>query len=112
MSCECNIGDLVYEVTIESDSNTTQDAFGEVSPVSWGTITDGVVWARAEWGFGDEKQKEDLVNSVEKIAFTIHYRSDITELMRISFDGKIYNIRSIERLDFKRWLLIRTERHG
>ena len=108
----CEIGMLTEEITIQTDSNSTQDEYGEVSPASWGTHA--TVWARPEWsstGSG-EKLTDDLVNSKTRVDFTIHYLSTVTEVMRVSFESEIYNIRSIQREGFKEWTVLRCEKFG
>ena len=105
MACStvCTIGELNERITIQEDTNSTQDAFGAVEPSSWSAITDGTVCARVEYKGGSEKYEKAQHVASTTVNFTIRYRSDITAKMRVSYDSEIYDIEVINVLERKRW---------
>jgi SPP1 family predicted phage head-tail adaptor len=61
------------------------------------------VWAEVEEKSGTEEFKSDQLKDVLISNFTIRYRSDINAKMRISYDGRKYNIQSIVDIGRKRF---------
>ncbi len=104
-----NAGKLDRRITFQSHIKTT-DAYGE-QVESWSdTLT---VWAFVEQDFTnstDEETQADKITAIGVTAFSIRYRSGITEQMRINFEGTIYNILAIAEIPRRVGIKIRAER--
>ncbi len=77
----------------------------------WGTITtDGQVWAAKKEIAGSEVTIAGQTLQAEMVTeWRIHHRTDITNLMRISFGGNLYDITSIAEIGRGEGLLITTK---
>lgn len=86
-------GDLNKRIVIESLTQT-KDVYGGMVD-SWATFA--TVWARVNNLSGNEKRATLLGGQVAeaRTEFTIRYRAGILPTMRISYDGKKYNIRHV-----------------
>lgn len=96
-------------ITIETPAETSNE-FGELES-TWSTQAQ--VWAKKEDNPAGKSSKEDF-SAARETAFlgtvwTIRYRSDITEKMRISHDSKTYDIISISEVGRNVYLEIKTE---
>jgi len=106
MSCStvCTIGELNDRITIQENTNSTPNDFGEVTN-TWTDITDGTVCAKVEYkGTGsneDYKESQEVASTV--VVFTIRYKSEVTAKMRISYESAFWDIESIAVQDNKRW---------
>ncbi len=92
-------------ITIQTPSEASNE-FGELE-TTWSTQAQ--VWAKKE----DRTGKEDF-SAARETAFlgtvwTIRYRTDLTEKMRISHDSKTYDIISISEVGRNVYLEIKTE---
>ena len=87
---------LRQRVTIQAPVDAA-DAAGGVNR-SW--VMHARIWAEVvPLGSGAKEAVLDgRVNASSRTRFTIRYRDDITEAMRIAYDGENYNIRSITDL--------------
>lgn len=86
-------GELDQRISFLTDTEQS-DGMGGVTLTP---STVATVWAKVKTGSGTEKTGYDRVNAVFTCTFITHYRSDITEKMRISWGGNEYNIRSMPK---------------
>lgn len=94
---------LRHNIALQSRANTA-DGSGGYTTV-WTTYA--TVGARLENVSGSERLHSQRLDAETTVKATIRYRSDITESDRVSFDGKVYQIRHIDNLEFRnRWLRI------
>src|SRR4051812_7598053 len=61
----------------------------------------GTMWARAEFLYGRELEAMQKINSEISTRFTVNYRADITEKMRITWRSTSWNIHSIRPTEDK-----------
>ena len=100
-----NIGKLDRYITLQSVS-TSVDAYGQ--PVeSFSTLAS--VWAKIEYKSEVEKFENEQLRAVSSIDFTIRYRTDITEQMRISYDSNTYQITGIAEIGRGEGLNLKTK---
>lgn len=100
-----NAGRFDRLITIESNTATRDNIGGKVD--SWATFAQ--VWAAYKPVTGIENVNADRIEAKAMVNFIIRYRSDITNAMRINYDGQIYNIKSITELTRRAYLTIETE---
>jgi len=100
------IGDLDRRITIQQSTTTTND-YGEKVD-GWATYRK--VWAMLSFVRGDEQFEAEQKTAVRVVKFFVRYDSSITEKMRISWDSKIYDIRSIEQVSREKYLVLKCER--
>jgi SPP1 family predicted phage head-tail adaptor len=86
-------GDLDQEITFIQPSVSVGDANSDYIS-GWNTVSP-TDWARKVDRPGNEVVINDRPTYVQKTTWTIRYRSDITERMRIVHEGKVYEIISI-----------------
>ena len=92
-------------IEIESASLAT-DTFGE--PVqTWSTFTS--VWAEKLTPKSYERYTGQQQVGLKNTAWKIHYRTDVTNLMRISFESVTYRIVGVDDIGFHEFLLLTTE---
>lgn len=88
------VGRLDRRITIEQPT-ASQDAYGE--PVeSWGALA--TVWAQVQPLRGEERFEAQQVGAERTVRFRIRYRSDVTEQMRVVYDGDVYDITAVLEL--------------
>ena len=87
-------GNLDIKIIIQSATDA-RDAYGAVIP-TWDTFA--TVWARKKDIRGDEYFAAQQMNARVDAVFTIRYLSGLLETMRIAYDGKLWDIRSIGNL--------------
>ena len=85
-------GELDRYITIQTASATGVNVYGE-STSGWSTLDQ--VWAKIDWKGGSEGEDNSQIANVERVEFTIRYRSDISPKMRISYDSDVFDIESI-----------------
>lgn len=96
-----NAGHLDRKITILTP-NGSANAFGEV-PVSFVTLAE--VWAKVDYrNTGQEDEQAQRETAVDKVTFTIRYRTDVNTGQRISYNGKTYNIRSVSEVGRRSFL--------
>lgn len=102
------IGVMRERLAIQTNTPSV-DAEGQ--PVaSWATTV--TVWGRAEFLSGRELEAMQKINSQIVTRFTVRYRADITELMRVSWRSKNWNINAVmpdEGKDFIALLVSKVE---
>lgn len=81
----------------------TQTATGEPSR-SWSSFL--TCWAQVEESSGGETITADTPTVTHELLFTVRYRSTITELLRILYNGKNYQITHIEEIERRNYLKI------
>jgi len=82
------IGKLDRRITIESRTQT-QGAYGELVN-AWTTLA--TPWANVYSGGGREFVAAKQVNAEISIQFQIRWRGDVTDTMRVLWDGKYFDI--------------------
>jgi SPP1 family predicted phage head-tail adaptor len=86
-----NPGTLDQRVVIQSETRTADDYGGAAT--TWGTFA--TVWAGVRPTSGRERAEMGLVEAPALYRFTLRRRDDITEAMRLSWNGQTWNIRFI-----------------
>lgn len=82
---------LRHRIIIQEKS-TTPDSLGQPA-TSWTDVA--TVWAAVEPLRGREFWAADQINSEVTTRIRIRWRSGITAAMRVSFDSRFYNIKTI-----------------
>lgn len=85
------IGQLDRRITLQTSTEARSD-FGEALP-TWSTFV--TCWAAVRHGSGNERMVANKNTVIGDAIFTIRYRDNITEKMRISWDGMIWDIQHI-----------------
>lgn len=96
-----NPGDLRHRVTLQKYVETT-DEDGFITQ-TWQNIA--TVWASVENLYGREYWEAAAIQKENTVKFTIRYRADIDQTMRIVFGGKIYNIVSVDNIKYRNKLI-------
>ena len=96
------IGTLDQKITIQEFS-PVRTLSGEALKI-WSNRQ--IVWAKVEYSKGATNFEDAEKVAVQKVDFTIRYTQGLTELMRIYFDSKYYDIISISGTERKRYLKI------
>jgi SPP1 family predicted phage head-tail adaptor len=86
-----NPGTLDQRIVIASETRTADDYGG--AAVTWTTLA--TVWAEVRPMTGRERSDAAAIEAPASYRFTIRRRSDVTEAMRITWNGGTYNIRFI-----------------
>lgn len=86
------IGPLRHRITIQAKTQGVDEYGGPIAE-SWADYAE--VWASLYSKDGIEVFESQQVQSERKEIITIRYRNDITEEMRVMYEGKIYNIISV-----------------
>jgi len=96
-------GQLKYRIILQTYSAATNANTGQ-SVRTWSDAE--TIWADVEWRTGNESEKNDIITQTQKTDFIIRYRTAVNANdYRIKFDGKIYDIESVEQFDeFRTWM--------
>ena len=90
---------LKHRITIE-EPDTSADGAGGLT-TSWSDVD--TVWARLESVHSRSVNIERLVSEQltprQMVICTIRYRADVTTDMRVSYDSRVFNIRSVTNID-------------
>ena len=86
-----NPGTLDQRVTIEQETRTA-DAYGGAA-ITWTTMV--TVWAGVKPLTGRERADMAAIEAPASYRFTLRRRADVTEAMRLGWNGQTYNIRFI-----------------
>lgn len=86
-----NPGGLDQQIAIQQESRTA-DAYGG-AVLAWTTLA--TVWAAVRPLAGRERAELAAVEAPASYRFTIRRRGDITDTMRIAWNGQTFNIRFI-----------------
>lgn len=101
-------GTLDRRIVIEK--NTPIRSASGAEKESWATFA--TVWAGARHVAGGETFRGIGIVASAEIAFTVRWRTDITEEMRIQFDGDDYDIHRISEIGRREGLVIQASRRG
>jgi SPP1 family predicted phage head-tail adaptor len=98
---------LNRKIEIQSLVVTSTDTGGFTE--SWVTLTNA--WAKIKNSSGTELIHADQLGAVAFSDFTIRYRSDLTESMRIIYRGTEFQVRHINNIEESdKFLIIKAER--
>lgn len=95
-------GELDRLITIEQVTESRDAVGGTV--LTWSTLAQ--VRAKVKPIAGREYYSADRINAQIDALFTIYFRSDVTEKMRISYDSKYWDIQRITEIGRRRGLEI------
>lgn len=87
-----SIGKFDRRITFQSEV-VTVNSFNEDSTSSWVDLV--TTWAQLMPTTGTETYIADQLTVTNTVSFMIRYRTDINEMMRVVFEGKVYKIVSI-----------------
>ena len=86
-------GELDQRITFITDTSVSDGQGGQVlTPVNVAEV-----FAKVKPDNGKEFKESDRVDATANYTFITHYRDDITESMRILWEGNEYNIRYIPK---------------
>ncbi|NNG67340.1 phage head closure protein [Caldanaerobacter subterraneus] len=92
-----NPGLLRNRITLQKKVDLTDpDGF---TTQQWQDIA--TVWAAAENLHGREYWEAAAIQAENTVKFTIRYRPDVDQTMRILFKGKVYNILSVDNIKYR-----------
>ena len=91
------IGELKHRITLKVFSSTFSENGFEMQ--TWENYK--TVWAAISNLHGREYFAAAAVQAEKTVKFTIRYISGVDETMRILFNGKAYNITSIDNIKYK-----------
>lgn len=86
-------GQRKNRITIESKQVTRNELGEEV--VAWAPLANGTVWAKAKPIRGAEFFAAAQLQAEQIVTFTINFRPDVAETMRIIWNGDHYDITSV-----------------
>lgn len=88
------IGELRHRIVIEESVKVSDGVGGQTE--TWQTVA--TVWAKIDPVAGLERFFAERIEENITHKITIRYRTGIDTEMRISFDGHIFQIRSVRRM--------------
>jgi SPP1 family predicted phage head-tail adaptor len=97
-------GQLDRRITLQSASVST-DGFGQAVR-TYSTLAQ--VWAKVEYKGTNEGNEASKLTSVNKVRFTIRYRSDVDATVKISWGGNTYEIEGVNLEGRERYLIMDT----
>lgn len=104
--CDITPAKLKHKVRLERLELTDDGAGGQTR--QWKLVSE--VWAYLKQTSGSERLQNDRLTGIASFTATIRYRSDVSEVNRIVFEGKSYQIRSYEDIEFmKKWITLSLE---
>ena len=107
--CDMTAAMLRNRVTIQQEGARSSDGQGGYTQ-TWAALASDVP-AYVVQRSARESGAAGRLEADATTEFTIRYRSDVNEAMRILFRGVVYNIRGIENVEFRdRWMRITAER--
>ncbi len=86
---------LKHRVVIEQRSRSDDGAGG--SSVSWSSVA--TVWAELRSKSGSERDFGGKLEARATHELTMRYRSGVTTDMRVSYGGRVFNIRRVENVN-------------
>ena len=99
-------GELRHSVVIESQAGTPSTTGDYSANTTWSTVD--TVWASIKYAGGGESS-DDRDSTTQSATIKIRYRTDITNKMRITFDGLIFDIEShIDPSGRRKYLMLST----
>lgn len=89
-----NPGKLDQRIAFQQKVTVSDGAGGET--ITWEDLaTSPSVWARVVYRSGNERMENDRTVAERSVVFTIRNRRDLTEEMRILWQGRAHIIRAI-----------------
>ena len=105
--CQIKPSDLNRKATLQNLVKTPTATGGFTSV--WVDVAD--VWAKIKNASGSEMLHADQLGATAFSDFTIRYRSNINEIMRLVYRGTNYQIRHINNIEeADLWLVVKAER--
>lgn len=101
-----NIGRLDQVITIQQSSELKNNT-GEMVE-TWADLAQ--IYSTVTYDKGNEKEEQARKTAVTNVSFTVRYRNDISEKMRIKYNENYYKIHSILEKGRREYLLIKTEK--
>ena len=101
-----HIGNLDRKLIIQTSFWLSKGDSGE-QKTGWTKFAE--VWGKAIGTGGAEALEAGQITDKENSSFVIRYLAGVKPKMRILYEGKFYNIRSVAEIGRKRFLLIKTE---
>lgn len=99
--CDYTSGMLRHTVELQSKTRTPNGAGGFDD--TWSTYA--TVKAFMKPISGTERFHAERLDATTKNRLVMRYRSDVEAQHRVKFEGKLYNIRFVENVEFRnRWL--------
>jgi SPP1 family predicted phage head-tail adaptor len=96
------------------EPDRTQATDGQKVPTWTDISTVPDMWCKVSTPMGGRGSMEDYeadqLTATTVTLFTIRYRSDITQQMRIVFEGSNYDILTIEEVTRRNYLIIKAEK--
>ena len=105
LQSQLNIGRLDRRIVIQ-ELTSTADEYNQPIP-TWATLA--TVWASVKDTSGGEGYQADQLTATRNTVFTIRFRSDVRETMRILYNYRYYNIRAIKYPDRSRSMELTAE---
>ena len=103
------LGSLQYRITLLAPLSGSPTATGELlrtfSPVA-------TVWASWNYGVGNEQYLADEKTTIQKVAFTIRYRNDVTTEWRILYKGITYEVNAVAEYGRRQGLILSSFARG
>jgi SPP1 family predicted phage head-tail adaptor len=104
-----NPGDL--DRLIELQTRTVSDTDYGHRQETWVTVA--TLWAKVQQGKVTEQTRNSDEIAIERIKFTIRYRSNLSNLWRIVYQGRIYKIIGApQEVGRRHWHVINAEYVG
>lgn len=102
------IGSMNERIVIQTVSEA-QSTSGFPAP-TWSTFA--TVWANVQFGTSgaDERILADRETSISPVLFTVRYRTDVTEKMRVSWRSDLFDIEAIMPAPEKDYMILKTKR--
>ncbi|WDU84211.1 phage head closure protein [Caloramator sp. Dgby_cultured_2] len=91
------IGDLRHRITFQKYISTIDEE--GFATQEWQDIAS--VWAAVKNLYGREYWEAAAIQAENTVKFTIRYRNDIDNTMRIKFNNKYYNIIFIDNIKYQ-----------
>jgi len=98
-------GKLDRRITLQSAS-VTADSFGQAVR-TYSTLAE--VWAMVEYrGVPKEGDETEKLTSVNKVRFTIRYRSDLDATIKVSWKGNTYEVEGVSLQGREQYIILDT----
>lgn len=98
-------GTLDRRITIQALTVTLDDLGGIVE--TWGDVA--TVWARFLPGAGREAYNAAAVHATAEARFRLRWRSDVTTVHRVSYDGKSWDILAVDEIGRREGLELKVK---
>lgn len=101
------IGELDRQIVLQTNTPTRSTSGALVD--SWATFVN--CWAKVEEmnvGSGESEERKKQT-AVSRFFFTIRFRSGVTTLLRVSYKGLFFDIKSVSEIGRKQFLRIEAE---